>query len=317
MSKFNVNHITSKSGKHGPVLAGVTTVSSSGAMRIPSGGTGSAYGPGNLEVVRDDSLVFYVDGKYSYDAKQPGTWYDLSGRNHNVMLNGSTPPTYNSSHGGSVVFSESNGNFGVASINNHELEGGYNGPFTYEVWAYPTNNADYGWVMGTGPDDYTGIGFHAGSSPSTNFMWGRNGGGGNIINYVGGSPALNTWHHVVMRLNNTGQGEVQTGTKERAESQYYNTRYQSLPGSRTAYSVHIADFFKNGAFNQSKDIGAYVYSDPTSYITLAVYGYNNGTTFPSGEKFTGRIGAARIYNRALSDAEILQNYNADKTRFGH
>ena len=106
MSKFKVNHITSKSGKNGPVLAGVTTVSSSGAMRIPSGGTGSAYGPGNLEIVRDDSLVFYVDGKYSYDKNTTGTWYDLSGRNHNVVLHGSTPPTYNSSNGGSVVFSE-------------------------------------------------------------------------------------------------------------------------------------------------------------------------------------------------------------------
>jgi len=39
MSKFNVNHITSKSGKNGPVLAGITTVSSTGSMRIPSGST--------------------------------------------------------------------------------------------------------------------------------------------------------------------------------------------------------------------------------------------------------------------------------------
>ena len=39
MSKFNVNTITSKSGKNGPVLAGITTVSSTGSMRIPSGPT--------------------------------------------------------------------------------------------------------------------------------------------------------------------------------------------------------------------------------------------------------------------------------------
>ena len=41
MSEFRVNHISSKSGKNGPVLAGITTVSSTGAMRIPSGS--SAY----------------------------------------------------------------------------------------------------------------------------------------------------------------------------------------------------------------------------------------------------------------------------------
>jgi len=41
MSKFNINHITGKEGQQGTVLAGVTTVSSTGAMRIPSGS--SAY----------------------------------------------------------------------------------------------------------------------------------------------------------------------------------------------------------------------------------------------------------------------------------
>ena len=41
MSKFNINHITGKQGQQGTVLAGVTTVSSTGSMRIPSGS--SAY----------------------------------------------------------------------------------------------------------------------------------------------------------------------------------------------------------------------------------------------------------------------------------
>jgi len=41
MADFNVNHITGKQGQQGPVLAGVTTVSSTGSMRIPSGS--SAY----------------------------------------------------------------------------------------------------------------------------------------------------------------------------------------------------------------------------------------------------------------------------------
>ena len=41
MSKFNVNNITGKQGQQGPVLAGGTTMSSTGSMRIPSGS--SAY----------------------------------------------------------------------------------------------------------------------------------------------------------------------------------------------------------------------------------------------------------------------------------
>ena len=54
MSKINVNHITSKSGKNGPVLAGVTTVSSTGAMRIPSGGTN--YG----RIIKEDPYYEYL-----------------------------------------------------------------------------------------------------------------------------------------------------------------------------------------------------------------------------------------------------------------
>ena len=39
MSNLNINHITTKDGVQGPIIAGVTTVSSTGAMRIPSGPT--------------------------------------------------------------------------------------------------------------------------------------------------------------------------------------------------------------------------------------------------------------------------------------
>jgi len=32
--------------------------------------------------------------------------------------------------------------------------------------------------------------------------------------------------------------------------------------------------------------------------------------------FNGRIAIVQAYNRKLSDAEVLQNYNAHKSRFG-
>ena len=46
MANFNVNHITSKDGKSGTSFVGVTTVSSTGAMRIPSGPTEHRGGRG-------------------------------------------------------------------------------------------------------------------------------------------------------------------------------------------------------------------------------------------------------------------------------
>jgi hypothetical protein len=41
--------------------------------------------------------------------------------------------------------------------------------------------------------------------------------------------------------------------------------------------------------------------------------YNGGEY---SQWFNGKIGITRLYNRALSDAEITQNYNADKSKYG-
>ena len=46
MADFNINQITGKQGQQGTVLAGITTVSSTGAMRIPSGPTEQRGGRG-------------------------------------------------------------------------------------------------------------------------------------------------------------------------------------------------------------------------------------------------------------------------------
>jgi hypothetical protein len=47
----------------------------------------------------------------------------------------------------------------------------------------------------------------------------------------------------------------------------------------------------------------------------------NSNVFIGGEPsqsyfFNGRIASSQIYNRALSAQEVLQNYNATKSRFG-
>ena len=46
MADFNINYITGKQGQQGTVLAGVTTVSSTGSMRIPNGPTEQRGGRG-------------------------------------------------------------------------------------------------------------------------------------------------------------------------------------------------------------------------------------------------------------------------------
>ena len=45
-------------------------------------------------------------------------------------------------------------------------------------------------------------------------------------------------------------------------------------------------------------------------------GYDVQFGGPFGNYFNGNIGPVKIYNRALSAAEVLQNYNQLKSRFG-
>lgn len=51
-------------------------------------------------------------------------------------------------------------------------------------------------------------------------------------------------------------------------------------------------------------------SSGTGNIILGQY------TFDNSYAWSGRIGSAKIYNRSLSASEVLQNYNAQKSRFG-
>ena len=60
MADFNVNHITGKQGQQGTVLAGVTTVSSTGSMSIPSGPTEQRGGRGRGVFGGSDNTMEYI-----------------------------------------------------------------------------------------------------------------------------------------------------------------------------------------------------------------------------------------------------------------
>ena len=88
MSKFKVNHITSKSGKNGPVLAGITTVSSTGAMRIPSGNTNYrlTLPESNENIVRDQLYALYDAGRMESFGNHGMNWHDISGNNRHMPV---------------------------------------------------------------------------------------------------------------------------------------------------------------------------------------------------------------------------------------
>jgi len=63
----------------------------------------------------------------------------------------------------------------------------------------------------------------------------------------------------------------------------------------------------------------YLNSTLTSSVsTSATPNQNNDALqiLQSNYSIDGRIGCARVYNRALTSAEVTQNFNAQKSRFG-
>jgi hypothetical protein len=107
----------------------------------------------------------------------------------------------------------------------------------------------------------------------------------NDIGYTGYESAanivtINRWYHMVHTINRpSGNTRV-----------FLNTT--SVINSST--STHSMTFSAN--------------------IQIAQQGTNTANAF--ARRFTGKIGSVRIYNRVLSTAEVLQNYNATKGRFG-
>jgi hypothetical protein len=65
------------------------------------------------------------------------------------------------------------------------------------------------------------------------------------------------------------------------------------------------------AYYNSNNLGTVTLVNP-----LTSYGYNEIARFGEGDRqFAGGLGNFLFYNRALSSTEILQNYNAQKSRF--
>lgn len=68
------------------------------------------------------------------------------------------------------------------------------------------------------------------------------------------------------------------------------------------------DFYLNGAYSQSLSFTADIQPSSNLFIGMSQHA--------AGQCFNGRISQASIYNRALTAAEVQQNYNATKARFG-
>ncbi len=225
-----------------------------------------------------DGLMMYLDA--SNTRSYPGTgntWYDLRGNGNHSTLAGS--PTFSGSNSAYYFTFDSNTKSGTFSTN---LLSNYSSG-TIECSVYISNT-------------------------STSFISARQRNG------------VNTFSVLSVGSYADAGGQMATGTS--GVVYYHNKNAQTVLASSTSLSANTwyslavtfntlgAIIYINGIQNASVS-GDYSVPNDTSTDPRIGAWIKDGTNFP----MNGRLGQFKIYNRALSSQEILQNYNATKMRY--
>jgi hypothetical protein len=226
-----------------------------------------------------DGLVLYLDAANTRSYPGSGTaWTDLSrGGNNGTLING---PTFSSTNGGSIVFDGSNDNVNQTTYNPNEIIPAISNNFSIDIWFRMVSNpTDTGFLV-----------------PG---LFGIGGGSTNTFQYISFGPLPSR----VLKLRwFDGTQNGKTGNTILSLNQWYNITCSVSSGVILFYvnSVVESSYSGNNLTNRTSVTVPPLYQLGDSY-----YG-----------KFTGNISNVKVYNRALSATEILQNYNATKTRFG-
>jgi hypothetical protein len=153
------------------------------------------------------------------------------------------------------------------------------GPFTIEYFAKPTSGAvQYAKIISKGTFQQPG--------------WSA---------YFGRDPANNQYSIVLQYSNNSG-GTISFDTAVNVSlNVFYHVVY-------TRDTNNTLSTYLNGSFVRSSANVTDNFTSSNSYVI--------GRSTVGAESFKGSVGVVRQYNRALTSAEVLQNYNAQKSRYG-
>ena len=180
------------------------------------------------------------------------------------------------------------------------------------------NNANGGYFSFDYADDYvstTGMENYSYTNGITVAVWNYNGGG------VGFYRGVVTNGTVDDRV---GGFDLRYGREEDGKNLYWAIRNASstvasitLTGDLNQWGYYVGTYdnstvygYKNGAFVSSAALsGGGQLKTMSSSTTI---GLSPGTS----EYLDGRLAVVQIYNRALSSAEVLQNFNVQRSRFG-
>ena len=349
MSQFKINSITNNNGNHGPVISGVSTNNSTGCMIIPAGNTGRRveYNTVNDNDIVRDGLVLYLDFANPDCLIDGTTVRDLSGAGHHPTgtISGAT---YSSDGGGSLLFAGNSGvDFGTVDpegpfvlsssgigITNTDVSSGGD-KLTVCAWvgnvdtseaanvtvACWSDTATSGWLAAVNETNDSGnrpmpamIVSDGGDSTGN---WSRPGWNGpNIPQYD--PRTLSYWQTVKSLPSNSGIGNTTIAVGK----DKFNHLTQRLVRDQV-----------NGIWGVFTHINGLVNGMETPLFASSGNGYGVATesgdwgvgrslrigrtdSDTSTSNMSGNIAIVMVYNKSLSDAEITQNFNAQRYRFG-
>ena len=224
-----------------------------------------------------DGLILCLDAGNSKSYPGSGTaWTDLSGNgNTGTLVN---TPTYNTSGYFNFDYTQSEN---VTFSNTSSLQFLNRLPYTLEAWVYPTRNP--------GVNNWTGI-FDRESNPGS----GRD--GYNL--YFLGSATTDTFFTTERFVAGTN-----SSTSVTLNQSVSVNAWQHIVAT---YDGTTLTLYRNGSSVGTPVTTTENITNTSKSLTLGVRG---------GQYFGGNISNSKIYNRALSAAEIQQNYLATKSRY--
>jgi hypothetical protein len=236
---------------------------------------------GRYEVVVQDGLVLHLDAGNTSSYNGTGTlWRDMSGNNYNGTL--TNAPTYSSENGGSIVFDGTNDHVTISS--NLSTIVGASLPATWSAWVNVSSSTSNRMIIGSA---WANGGAHMRLTGTTHapadrvrFLYFSDGSNGTGVDSV--ATFTSGWQNFVVTYN--GQGT-----------------------SHSNFKMYV-----NG---QQVSVTDPTFGSPTSVRTVTNFSIGAAAA-ENAAYYNSNISQVSIYNRVLTDEEILRNFNVHKGRYG-
>ena len=244
-------------------------------------GPGWTIGPGwffGTEPIVNSGLQLYLDADDATSYPGTGTtWYDLSGNGNDVAMQNSGDISYTAS-GGGYFSTGATGYFNRSSATNVPTG---STPYTVSAWVQLPS----GWPGGSN--------YH-------------------VIAQIGSTPTyynLNTFSATPDGYLAVGWFLLNTDPPPLVS----NSWTPSSPGTAwmnvvSQWNGSTRNIWYNGVLQATDSIGTYLGNNTDILIGLDFPGFGN--------YLIGDIGQVLIYNRAITQGEILQNFNSVRSRYG-